>query len=73
MLRVVHNTSEFYLSWQLKPSLDGTFGIGATFARSLNIKEGDSVLISTLSELPCLSSVAVSPCTSQDWEILVKK
>ncbi|XP_058795595.1 uncharacterized protein LOC131666734 [Phymastichus coffea] len=70
-LRVQHNDVNYYLSWYARPSPDNSrLCLSATFARTLNIKEGDEVFVSCAEEPPSLTSLAVAPKSSHDQEIL---
>jgi len=50
---------------------DKTLCIGATFARNLNIQEGDEVFVSSVKDVPTLSRIKVAPRTTTDLELLV--
>lgn len=72
VLRVQHNDVNYYLSWYAGPAPDNSgLCLSATFARTLNIKEGDEVFVSCAEEAPPLTSVVVAPKSSHDREILV--
>ncbi|XP_070158629.1 peroxisomal ATPase PEX1 isoform X1 [Polyergus mexicanus] len=60
----------YYLSCVPRIDNDEALCIGATFARSLNIQEGDEVLVSSVKNLPSLSSIKIVPRTSSDRELL---
>lgn len=70
-IEVSHNGRKYYLTCVTRVNSDETLCIGATFARSLNIQEGDEVLVSSLKSVPSLSSVKIAPRTASDRELLV--
>ncbi|KYM98485.1 Peroxisome biogenesis factor 1 [Cyphomyrmex costatus] len=69
-IEISHNEKKYYLSCIARVNNDETFCIGATFARSLNIQEGDEVFVSSVKSVPSLSSVRIVPCTTNDRELL---
>lgn len=72
-VRLKHNNYDYYLSWHAStPGLDKkSLCIGATFARALNIKEGDVIFVTSVDEAPELTSLIVAPQSPQDRAILV--
>ncbi|XP_043284431.1 peroxisome biogenesis factor 1 isoform X2 [Venturia canescens] len=69
-LKLSHNNDEYYVSWRSISGLDDSLRISATFARSLNIKEGNEVIVSSISNPPFLSSITVTPWNIEDWAIV---
>ncbi|XP_008210116.1 ATPase family gene 2 protein isoform X2 [Nasonia vitripennis] len=71
VVKLRHNDVNYYLSWYTRPSPDNSMlCLSATFARTLNIKEGDEVFVSCAEEPPPLTSLLVAPRSSHDREIL---
>jgi len=71
-IEISHNERTYYLSCVARVNNDETLCIGATFARNLNIQEGDEVLVSSVKSVPSLSSVKIVPRTPSDRELLVR-
>ncbi|KYN44445.1 Peroxisome biogenesis factor 1 [Trachymyrmex septentrionalis] len=69
-IEISHNEKKYYLSCIARVNNDETLCIGATFARSLNIQEGDEVLVSSVKSVPSLSSIQIAPRTTSDRELL---
>ncbi|KYM85704.1 Peroxisome biogenesis factor 1 [Atta colombica] len=69
-IEILHNGKKYYLSCITRVNNEETLCIGATFARSLNIQEGDEVLVSSVKNIPSLSSVQIAPHTTSDRELL---
>lgn len=46
--------------------------MSATFARILNIEEGNEVSVSSVLNPPYLSSLTVTPWNIEDWDIVVR-
>ncbi|XP_018368488.1 PREDICTED: peroxisome biogenesis protein 1 [Trachymyrmex cornetzi] len=69
-IEISHNEKKYYLSCIARINNDETLCIGATFARSLNIQEGDEVFVSSVKSIPSLSSIQVAPRTTSDRELL---
>ncbi|XP_011877701.1 PREDICTED: transitional endoplasmic reticulum ATPase isoform X2 [Vollenhovia emeryi] len=69
-IEVSHNGRKYYLTCVARVNNDETLGIGATYARSLNIQEGDEVFVSSVKSVPSLSSVKIAPRTASDRELL---
>ncbi|XP_044729985.1 peroxisome biogenesis factor 1 [Chrysoperla carnea] len=71
-LQVIYNTNEkAYFSWSTNHSLmDNEVGINASFAKLLNIKEDDELLISVIKEVVKLKRIVVTPVSHDDWELL---
>lgn len=59
------------MSCNVRPNLNESLCIGRTFARSLNIEEGDEVIVSFVKNVPILIKINVAPLTANDREILV--
>ncbi|XP_014481800.1 PREDICTED: peroxisome biogenesis factor 1 isoform X2 [Dinoponera quadriceps] len=71
VIEVTRDTSVYYFSFLTSNVIsNGTLGIGAIFARSLNIQEGDEVFVSTVKQVSSLSSINVVPLTMNDRELL---
>ncbi|XP_011505732.1 PREDICTED: peroxisome biogenesis factor 1 [Ceratosolen solmsi marchali] len=69
--KVRHKEDYYYLSRYMGPSPDrNNVCLSATFARTLNINEGDEVFVSCFEDAPSLTSVSVSPKTLHDQEIV---
>ncbi|CAL7940371.1 unnamed protein product [Xylocopa violacea] len=60
----------YYTSCYVRPNLNETLCIGTTFARSLNIDEGDEVFVSSVKDVPLITQINVLPLTVNDREIL---
>ncbi|CAB0038494.1 unnamed protein product [Trichogramma brassicae] len=71
-LRLRHNERDYYLSWYARPSPDQSrLCLGATFARSLGIKEADEVFVTVSNEQPpALTSLLCAPASDNDREIV---
>ncbi|KYQ49274.1 Peroxisome biogenesis factor 1, partial [Trachymyrmex zeteki] len=69
-IEISHNGKKYYLSCIARVNNDETLCIGATFARSLNIQEGDEVFVSSVKSVASLSSVQIAPHTTSDRELL---
>nr|XP_012225043.1 PREDICTED: peroxisome biogenesis factor 1 [Linepithema humile] len=69
-IEVSHNGRAYYLSCFPRINNDETLCIGATFARSLNIQEGDEVFVSSVKNVSSLSSIKITPLTTSDRELL---
>ncbi|XP_072762957.1 peroxisomal ATPase PEX1 isoform X2 [Anoplolepis gracilipes] len=69
-IEISHKGKLYYLSCVSRVNNDETLCIGATFARSLNIQEGDEVLVSSVKNVPSLSSIKIAPRTTSDRELL---
>lgn len=69
-IEILHRGKLYYLSCIPRANNNETLCIGATFARSLNIQEGDEVLVSSVKNVPSLSSIKIAPCTTNDRELL---
>ncbi|XP_012541576.1 peroxisome biogenesis protein 1 [Monomorium pharaonis] len=70
-IEILHNKKTYYLSCVGCISVnDDVLSIGATFARSLNIQEGDEVRVSSVKKVPSLSSIHIVPRTASDRELL---
>ncbi|XP_023248076.1 peroxisome biogenesis factor 1 [Copidosoma floridanum] len=68
---VRHNEFTYYLSWCSAPGPDSeSLCIGATFAQSLGIREGDELLVTSIDEAPALTSLVVVPKSAQDRVVL---
>lgn len=50
---------------------DCTVGINATFAHCLGLNENDYVTISALDAVSSLQRIQLTPCSQDDYEILV--
>lgn len=71
-IEVTHNARVYYVSSRTSNAIpNDILGIGAIFARSLNIQEGDEVLVSAVKQVPSLSSINIVPLTMNDRELLV--
>lgn len=74
MIEILHNDRVYYFSCIICSSCtstDKTLCMGARFARSLNIQENDEVFVSSVRNVPTLSSIKIAPCTRTDLELLV--
>lgn len=72
-IEILHNGRKYYLTCVTRVNNNNeTLCIGATFARSLNIQEGDEVFVSSVKSVPSLSSVKIAPRTASDRELLVR-
>ncbi|XP_039312379.1 peroxisome biogenesis factor 1 [Solenopsis invicta] len=69
-IEISHNGKTYYLSCVARVNNDETLCIGATFARCLNIQDGDEVFASSVKSVSTLSSVQVVPRTANDRELL---
>ncbi|CAL1678759.1 unnamed protein product [Lasius platythorax] len=69
-IEVSHRGRLYYLSCVSRVNNDETLCIGATFARTLDIQEGDEVLVSSVKNVPSLSSIKIAPRTTSDRELL---
>ncbi|XP_025075850.1 uncharacterized protein LOC112553091 [Pogonomyrmex barbatus] len=69
-IEISHNGRKYYLSCVARINNDETLCIGATFARSLNIQEGDEVFVSSMKNVPSLKSINIAPRTASDRELL---
>ncbi|KAL0101615.1 hypothetical protein PUN28_019032 [Cardiocondyla obscurior] len=70
VIEMSHDGKKYYLTCVTRINDDETLCIGATFARSLNVQEGDQVFVSSVKNVPSLSSVKVAPLTLSDRELL---
>ncbi|XP_014237796.1 peroxisome biogenesis factor 1 [Trichogramma pretiosum] len=72
LIRLRHNERDYYLSWYARPSPDQSrLCLGATFARSLGIKEADEVFVTIVNEQPpALTSLLCAPASDNDREIV---
>lgn len=70
VIEVSHNERKFYFSTIFRANDDEVLCIGAKFARSLNIQDGDEVLVSSVANVFTLTSVEVAPQTAIDRELL---
>lgn len=59
------------MSCNARPNNNETLCLGSSFARSLNINEGDEVFVSSVKDVPFLTKINVAPRTTSDREILV--
>ncbi|XP_076762251.1 peroxisomal biogenesis factor 1 isoform X2 [Xylocopa sonorina] len=66
----MYKRKTYYVSCYVRPNLNETLCIGTTFARSLNIDEGDEVFVSSVKDVPLLTQINVLPLTANDREIL---
>lgn len=71
VIKVIHKDKTHYMSCNVRPNLNESLCIGTTFARSLNIEEGDEVIVSFVKNVPILIKINVAPLTANDREILV--
>lgn len=69
-IEISHRGKLYYLSCVPRVNNDETLCIGATFARCLDIQEGDEVLVSSVKNVPSLSSIKIAPRTTSDRELL---
>ncbi|XP_050461247.1 uncharacterized protein LOC126856619 isoform X2 [Cataglyphis hispanica] len=69
-IEMSHKGRLYYLSCVPRVDNENILSIGATFARSLNIQEEDEVLVSSLKNVPSLSSIKIIPRTTSDRELL---
>lgn len=70
VIEISHKEKLYYFSCLSRANNDETLCIGATFARSLNIQEGDEVFVSSVKNVPSLSSIKIAPRTTNDRELL---
>lgn len=71
VIKIIHKDKTYYMSCNVRPNLNESLCIGTTFARSLNIEEGDEVIVSFVKNVPILIKINVAPLTVNDREILV--
>lgn len=72
MIEVTHNARVYYFSCRVHNIFPkDALGIGASFARSLNIQESDEVFASAVKQVFSLSSINIVPLTVNDRELLV--
>ncbi|XP_043256334.1 peroxisome biogenesis factor 1 [Colletes gigas] len=67
---IEHKNKTYYTSCNAGINPTDTLCLGTTFARSLNINEGDEVFVSSVKDVPLVTRVNVVPRTSDDREIL---
>ncbi|CAK9814659.1 Peroxisome biogenesis factor 1 [Anthophora plagiata] len=70
VVQVNYNDKCYYMSCIARPNHENSLCIGAKFARSLNIDEGDTVFVSSVKDVPLLTRIDVAPLTVNDREIL---
>lgn len=70
VIKIIHKDKTHYMSCNVRPNLNESLCIGTTFARSLNIEEGDEVIVSFVKNVPILIKINVAPLTVNDREIL---
>ncbi|XP_011338168.2 peroxisome biogenesis protein 1 isoform X2 [Ooceraea biroi] len=70
VIEILHNGKTYYLSCIPCMNIDKTLCIGATFAKTLNIQEEDEVFVSSVKNVPTLSSIKIAPRTTTDLELL---
>lgn len=70
VIKIIHKDKTHYMSCNVRPNLNESLCIGTTFARSLNIEEGDEVIVSFVKNVPILIKINVAPLTANDREIL---
>lgn len=51
---------------------ENTFNISATYAKTLGLSEGDTVIVSRAVQVRPLKTVQVTPVCADDWDILVR-
>ncbi|KOC60225.1 Peroxisome biogenesis factor 1, partial [Habropoda laboriosa] len=69
-IEIEYKDKSYYTSCIARPNLNDTLCLGTTFARSLNIEEGDEVFVSFIKDVPLLTKIHVAPFTVNDREIL---
>ncbi|XP_078046831.1 peroxisomal biogenesis factor 1 [Augochlora pura] len=70
VIEIEHKGKTYYVSCNVSASPNEVLYLGASFARSLGIDEGDEVFISSLKDVQRLTRVDVVPRTADDREIL---
>ena len=71
VIEILHKDKTYYVSCNARPNNNETLCLGTSFARSLNINEGDEVFVSSIKDVPFLTKINVAPRTANDREILV--
>ncbi|XP_029035401.2 peroxisome biogenesis factor 1 [Osmia bicornis bicornis] len=70
VIEILHKDKTYYVSCNARPNNNETLCLGTSFARSLNINEGDEVFVSSIKDVPFLTKINVAPRTANDREIL---
>nr|XP_003707760.1 PREDICTED: peroxisome biogenesis factor 1 [Megachile rotundata]XP_012151141.1 PREDICTED: peroxisome biogenesis factor 1 [Megachile rotundata]XP_012151142.1 PREDICTED: peroxisome biogenesis factor 1 [Megachile rotundata] len=70
VIEILHKGKTYYLSCNARSISNGTLCLGPSFARSLNINEGEEVFVCSVKDVPFLTKISVAPRTTNDREIL---
>ncbi|XP_017876289.1 peroxisome biogenesis factor 1 [Ceratina calcarata] len=70
VIEIAHRDKIYYMSCNVRPYENKMLCLSTTFARSLNIDEGDEVFVSLVKDVPVLTKIYVAPLSANDREIL---